>query len=378
MALRVSVPALWHAPGAPIGRGPEFWKRSTRFGVRRGRPVSLKGVTLAKALLGASCFLVDWGGRTRVVSVAMAWDSRYSSVKWAPAYRWSARVVRDLSAVRASLWAPERVPGEVKLDGWPPDSVRRLRPLDAIVGTPGPTQSVLVRFVESGTNKPRAVAKVMVSREPHAAERIAVESAAIQDTVLNGLVPRHWETGVAGGHHYLVTEFVAGGPVPSARRGLAAAVGALAFQTSGTSIVDIQEHPWVRRALQRLPWLSRARLVGRFPMTRTHGDFAPWNILVRPDRELTLIDWEFSEPDGVAGVDLAHYVLVTQQLLKRRDPLSATRSGTAELERVGGYSAEDARVLMALAAASVLMRESDAGREDTGVFWKGVIEHCRR
>ena len=335
-------------------------------------------ITLAGALMGGPCFTVNWAGRTRLISGATAPRSRYLSVKWAPAYRWSARLVRELIAVRTALHTPERMAWGVDVGGWPPESVHHLRPFDAIVGTPGPSQSVLVRFVEPGTNKPRAVAKVMVSREPHAAERIAVESAAIQDAVLNGLVPRHWETGVAGGHHYLVTEFVAGGPVPSARRGLAAAVGALAFQTSGTSIVDIQEHPWVRRALQRLPWLSRARLVGRFPMTRTHGDFAPWNILVRPDRELTLIDWEFSEPDGVAGVDLAHYVLVTQQLLKRRDPLSATRSGTAELQRVGGYSAEDARVLMALAAVSVLMREPDSGREDTGVFWKGVIEHCRR
>ena len=335
-------------------------------------------VVLAAVLLGVPCFPVSWGGRTRLLSGALGPRSRYSSVKWAPAYLWSAHLVRELSAVRAALQKPERVVVDGSLEDWPPESVRHIRPFDAIVGTPGPTQSVLVRFADPKHTKPQAVVKVMVSRAPNAAERISAESEAIQDPVLEGLVARHWETGVAAGHHYLVTEFVGGGSVSSGRRGLGTATDTLAFQTSATNIVDIQEHPWVRRALQRLPWLSRARLVGRFPMTRTHGDFAPWNILVRPDRELTLIDWEFSEPDGVAGVDLAHYVLVTQQLLKRRDPLSATRSGTAELERVGGYSAEDARVLMALAAASVLMRESDAGREDTGVFWKGVIEHCRR
>ena len=337
-----------------------------------------EGVALAVALLGLPCFPVIWAGRTRVLSAASKTRSRYASVKWARAYRWSARLVRELSAVRAALYRPTRLARGAELGGWPPESVRHLRPFDAIVGTPGLTQSVLVRFVEPDTNKPRAVAKVMVSREPHAAERIAAESEAIQDPVLNGLVPRRWETGLVAGRHYLVTEFVAGRPVSSGRRGFGIAAGALAFQATGAGLVDIEEHPWVRRASQRVPSLRRDRLVGRFPIARMHGDFAPWNILVRPGQSLALIDWEFSEADGVAGVDLAHYVLVTQHLLKRRDASSATRTGAVELQRVGGYAAADARTLMALAAASVLMREPDAGREDNGAFWKEVIEHCRR
>jgi hypothetical protein len=341
-----------------------------------GQEISSETIALTVSLIGAPCFRVSWAGRTRLISAATRPRSRYSSVKWAPAYLSGAQLVRGLIAVRAAVHTPERLARGVDLDDWPPESVRHLRPLDAIVGTPGPTQTVLVRFVDPDNGRPRAVAKVMVSRAPGAADRIAAESQAIQDPLLEILVPRHRETGVVAGRHYLVTEFVAGRPVSSGCRGLGIAAGSLAFQASGTDIAEIQEHPWVRRALQRVPWLSRARLVGHFPRTRTHGDFAPWNILVRPGRELTLIDWEFSEPDGVAGVDLAHYVLVTQQLLKRRDPLSATRKGTAELQRVGGYSAEEARTLMALAAASVLMREPDAGREDTGSFWKCVIEHC--
>ena len=345
--------------------------------MREALPISDSARFLAVVFLGVPCFSVSWAGRTRLVSAALGPGARYSSVKWAPAYRWGARLVRELSAVRAASHRPERLAGGVELAGWPPDSVRHLRPLDTIVGTPGPTQSVHVRFVEPGNGKPRAVVKVMVSREPNAAERIAVESKAIQDPGLNGLVPGHWETGIVDGRHYLVTEFVAGRPVSSGRRGLGTGVGALAYQAIGTGLVEIQEHPWVRRASQRVPLLRRGRLAGRFPITRTHGDFAPWNILVRPGQGLTLIDWEFSESDGVAGVDLAHYVLTTQQLLKRRDSLSATRIGAAELQRVGGYAAEDARTLMALAAASVLMREPDAAPEGTASFWKGVIEHCQ-
>jgi hypothetical protein len=334
-----------------------------------------EGVSLAMAFLGVPCFPVSWAGRIRLVSAATGPRSRYASVKWTPAYRWSARVVRELSAVRAALHKPDPVTLDGGLDNWPPESVRHLRPFDAIVGTPGPTQSVLVRFADPKSGKPLAVVKVMVSRTPHAAERIAAESKAIQDPALEGLVPLHWETGVVARHHYLVTEFVTGQSIAAGRQGMRVALDALAFQANAKESADARDHSWVQRALKRVPWLSPDRLAGRFSIGRMHGDFAPWNILVRR-RSLTLIDWEFSEPDGVVGVDLAHYVLVTQQLLKRRDPLSATRKGTAELQRVRGYSAETARTLMALAAASVLMREPDAGRDDTGSFWKCVIEHC--
>jgi hypothetical protein len=297
-------------------------------------------------------------------------------VKWAPAYRWNARLFREFIAIRTALHAPEQVVRQSGVDGWPPKSVRHLRSLDAIVGTPGPAQSVLVRFVEPGTESPRAVAKVMVSREPHAAERIAAESKAIQDPALDGLVPRHWEAGVIDGHHYLVTEFVTGPSITPGHRGMMAAMDTLAFQTNSTEIVEIKEHPWVLRTLERIPWLKPDRLVGRFPVTRTHGDFAPWNILVRPRKKLVLIDWEFSEADGVAGVDLAHFLLVTQHLWKHRDALSTTQIAVNELQRVGGYTVDEARTLMALAAGSLLLRQCERVFYKRNDFFRDIIRHA--
>jgi len=296
-------------------------------------------------------------------------------VKWTPATRWNARLFREFSAIRSALHAPERMAQSGGVSDWSPKSVRHLRPLDAIVGTPGPTQSVLVRFVEPKNGSPRAVAKVMVSRDSHAAERIAAESKAIQDPVLDGVVPRHWETGVIDGYHYLITEFVTGPSLSPGRRGMMAALGALAFQTNSTDYVVIQEHPWVQRALKQIPELRQDRLSGRFPIARTHGDFAPWNILVRPDRSLTLIDWEFSEADGVADVDLAHYLLVTQHLLKRRDPSGSIQYGVNELHRVGGYSVSDALTLIALAAASVILRKKKFLSDEKNKFFLGIISH---
>jgi hypothetical protein len=335
-----------------------------------------EGVSLAMAFLGVPCFPVSWAGRTRLVSAAAGPRSRYASVKWTPAYRWSARLVRELSAVRAALHKPDPVTLDGGLDNWPPESVRHLRPFDAIVGTPGPTQSVLVRFADPESGKPRAVVKVMVSLTLDAAERIAAESKAIQDPALEGLVPLHRETGVAAGHHYLVTEFVTGQSIAAGRQGMRVALDALTFQANAKESADARDHPWVQRALKRVPWLRPDRLSGRFPIGRMHGDFAPWNILVRR-RNLTLIDWEFSEPDGVAGVDLAHYVLITQRLLKRRNPMNAARIGATELHRAVGYEIDEAHTLMALAAASVLIRKSGVVSESDGPFWKHVIEHCQ-
>ena len=334
------------------------------------------GTTLAMTLLGSPCFPVGWGNRIRLLSTASSARSRYESVKWVPAYRWNARLFREFSAIRAAFCPPDMSAPMSNLNDWPPKPVQHCRPFDAIVGTPGPTQSVLVRYVEPSNGKPCAVAKVMVSRDAYASERIEAESNALQDPSVNGLVPRHRETGIVEGHHYLVTDFVSG-PSISPRRGIQTAAEALEFQKRNAETVEIKEHPWVQRALQRVPWLRKERLIGRFAVTRTHGDFAPWNILKQRGGDLTLIDWEFSDPDGVAGVDLAHYLLVTKQLLNRQDTRTAIQITAAELRDLEGFGSDEARTLMALAAASVLMRDPHLEPENANHFWCRVIELCQ-
>jgi len=334
------------------------------------------GTALAMNLLGSRCFPVGWGGRIRLLSTASATRSRYTSVKWVPAYRWNAQLFREYSAIRSAIRSPSVIAPTAVLSDWPPKSVQHHQPLDAIVGTPGPTQSILVRYVEPSSGKPCAVAKVMVSRGDFASERIEAESNALQDPRVCWLVPRHREVGIVDGHHYLVTDFVSG-PSISPRRGIQKAAEALGFQKQNAEIVGIQEHPWIQRALQRVPWLKKECLVGRFAITRTHGDFAPWNILKQRGGDLTLIDWEFSEPDGVAGVDLVHYLLVTKQLLGRQDPRTAVRTTAAELHDLEGVNSDEARTLMALAAASVLMRDPHLEPENANHFWCRVIELCQ-
>lgn len=53
-----------------------------------------------------------------------------------------------------------------------------------------------------------------------------------------------------------------------------------------------------------------------------HGDFAPWNLRARQD-DLVAIDWEWAEPDGLAGIDLCYGLLQEALLVKKRSPRQA-------------------------------------------------------
>ena len=69
----------------------------------------------------------------------------------------------------------------------------------------------------------------------------------------------------------------------------------------------------------RLRDALRERLAGeRVPCCRSHGDFTPWNLLVRGGR-LAAFDWEFSEPRAPALFDLLHFHVQTGVLVRHVD-----------------------------------------------------------
>jgi len=95
----------------------------------------------------------------------------------------------------------------------------------------------------------------------------------------------------------------------------------------GDACVRLGDNPWAASLLARLPagqstWgdAIRERSVAQALM---HGDFAVWNLRMaegirgqdvpatdwgsKPQlRALVAIDWEWAEPDGIAGIDLVH------------------------------------------------------------------------
>jgi len=97
----------------------------------------------------------------------------------------------------------------------------------------------------------------------------------------------------------------------------------------------LENHPAGNRALERL---SRECLR---PVIR-HGDFARWNLRRSKDGSLVVLDWEWGHPQGMPGIDLTHFFLQDERLVRRHAPAEAIRYSLASLESPAcrGYLAE--------------------------------------
>ena len=50
------------------------------------------------------------------------------------------------------------------------------------------------------------------------------------------------------------------------------------------------------------------RAIGPLPRVLEQRDFGPWNLLVTPERELAVLDWESAEADGLPALDLLYFL----------------------------------------------------------------------
>jgi hypothetical protein len=64
--------------------------------------------------------------------------------------------------------------------------------------------------------------------------------------------------------------------------------------------------------------LGQGNWQGAIPAMRIHGDFAPWNLKMRPDASVCAIDWEESESEGAPFYDLHYYQMQVERLLGHR------------------------------------------------------------
>jgi hypothetical protein len=53
---------------------------------------------------------------------------------------------------------------------------------------------------------------------------------------------------------------------------------------------------------------DRLATLGALPLVCEQRDFGPWNVLVTADRELAVLDWESSEPEGLPALDLIYFL----------------------------------------------------------------------
>jgi len=65
----------------------------------------------------------------------------------------------------------------------------------------------------------------------------------------------------------------------------------------------------------------------------SHGDFAPWNVIISKDDEVKVLDWEFGDLEGVPGWDAIHYRV---QQLSLVDGLNDLNVYTRCLEWISG------------------------------------------
>lgn len=330
-------------------------------------------VELALRLLVRPAFVAAWGGRIRMASTATSPAGRARSVGNVPAYRSSARAFRMLMAARVALLAPMRLSTSTPAD-WLPRPLAHLTPVDAIVGTPGPYQNVLVRLGDPRRGGFQAIAKVMVSTAPGTQARARTEVEALRDMSVRAIAPEVLAEGAVDGHPYLVMSFVAGRSLRASRSDLERACRALDFHVGCARTVIAQEHPWVKALQARLPGIRLDALPRELGVVRTHGDFAPWNVLLPSNGRPVVIDWEASVAEGVLHTDLAHYVLAVERFIRRRSPGRALSRAVYALGELAHVAPDDARAIVGLAAVAALLRDQPEHlvKEDDG-FWRAVV-----
>jgi hypothetical protein len=198
-------------------------------------------------------------------------------------------------------------------------------------GSSGPLQKVTVlgRAFDGGWN----VAKLAL--RPSADEQILAEAAWLKRLArCPGLAARVPAVTGAGetllGRPYFVMRAVIGEPVPGA---FGADHSDLLRHIAGadTRIELWEETPLFRAIETRLArlaasnrdglqslregWSSACRALAgrRVPLCLNHGDFAPWNLL-RTDRRLIAVDWEYAQPRWNPLGDFFHFHLISSAL----------------------------------------------------------------
>jgi hypothetical protein len=67
-----------------------------------------------------------------------------------------------------------------------------------------------------------------------------------------------------------------------------------------------------------------------------HGDFARWNLLQKKDGSIMVLDWEWSTPCGMPGIDLVHLFAQDARLVEKLSANAVVQSRMPSLPRKNG------------------------------------------
>lgn len=195
------------------------------------------------------------------------------------------------------------------------------------IGTPSSTQKAVVTLVEQKSYQPHAVIKVpigeyaarSISHEAQNLDRLAAEIPGIAPRLLfldrekgvstQQMIRGRWLTkGIEEDHLFLLSK--------------------LEMVDKKTTLREQAErlHQRLDQLLELRDGISSRLRDGLkqidddypLPVTWVHGDFAPWNIMRVGTDKVMAFDWEFSEPAGVPGVDLVHYLCSSRVYLQKK------------------------------------------------------------
>lgn len=298
-------------------------------------------------------------------SLSQRWDDS----AFYPAFRFLARLYRLSLRTSAAIGLGEV--RRVQSSSWPlgefvrdvfPDMVSAV----ILVGTPGPTQKITVRVL----GRQGKVLGYLKCAEKEAARKRLRQERRLMCGLPSNVGPEVLKFGSFADGEALLVSALAGTRVavnlspPEASRNFLTSLGASAR-------VHLEVHPWVChiRAQEGGPSVDKwLEVLGdkSWPVVIQHGDFAPWNLLRRPDGTLGAIDWEYGTLEGFPHLDLAYYILQVSALVYRYAPPKAADRTVKYLTQSlqPGLSDEEARIVTCLAAYDAYLKSRADGQLD--------------
>jgi hypothetical protein len=292
-----------------------------------------------------------WGVRA---SREMRWILPHASedaseiLRRAPPYRATSRIAWSLLLTAYRLDLLHRMPRvEPLLISWDGEdwshlgwSSNQAPKVTLYVGTPGPLRKVIV-FMGGGGRSREMVSKVPLG--PGANDAILHEAAILRRLERNkpGMAPRlefvDERAGVAtsealGGTRWGLrldsglVDWLRRLLLPGQRTSIRAQAALLRKRLEQLRHPSSTSNPMIARLLEKTERLTNG---DPLPAAWVHGDFAPWNILKGANGQIHAVDWEWSEPEGLPGLDAIHFAARVVDLFHR-----GTLSSTAFEEKV--------------------------------------------
>jgi len=295
---------------------------------------------------------------------------RWNYAGFYPAFTPKARLFRTMLRLLAFAGGAPRVAeqGSGALDVFLQQSGVENAGATLMVGTPGPAQKLVAQIWQGG----RVVAYLKFGVSD-AARAALMNEADVLAALPPGLAPRLFKKDSLGDGVAILISPLKGRRASKALTIPPQAMQMLKKMQSGSSgeIFSFEEHPWIQNTMK----MSRDEaqvykcLCGRkWKAVLMHGDFAPWNLLLKGDG-CCAYDWESGSRFGFPWMDLIHYYVQTaRNLFGWTAGKTRTFVLRALLTADNSLSQGEAEELLTLCARWIQLRNNGLNEPDNWYF----------